>query len=195
MAALKGRILVFENTQLAYTKTTSWSRTRKYLFIWRGTFNCFLLIIHILLCFSLNSYCSCHWWFYLLMWLRVKEEIWIDWIYCTGTLIPVKFHIKVIAIGYWLANFSWFQIHPWKLKDFLLFGCNAYLSSVSFYKFKQILFQWSGCPKPSWKSVTEHYVQQQEIRVWRNLELSSAVRQISDVVVDGTWPLMYLGAC
>lgn len=125
MAALKGRILVFENTQLAYTKTTSWSRTRKYLFIWRGTFNCFLLIIHILLCFSLNSYCSCHWWFYLLMWLRVKEEIWIDWIYCTGTLIPVKFHSKVIAIGYWLANFSWFQIYPWKLKDFLLFGCNA----------------------------------------------------------------------
>lgn len=80
---------------------------------------------NILLCFSLNSYCSCHWWFYLLMWLRVKEEIWIDWIYCTGTLIPVKFHSKVIAIGYRLANFSWFQIHPWKLKDFLLFGCNA----------------------------------------------------------------------
>lgn len=111
MAALKGHFSevggFFEDIQLAYTKTTSWSRTKEYLFIWRGTFKS-LEIIHVLLCFSLYSYYSCHWWFHFLMWLRIKEEIWIDWIYNADTLIPVKFHNKVIAIGYWQPNFSWF---------------------------------------------------------------------------------------
>lgn len=75
MAALKGHGLVFEDKQLAYTETTSWSRTREYLFMWRGTFKCLLLIIYVLPCFSLYSYYSCHWWFHFFMWLRVKINL------------------------------------------------------------------------------------------------------------------------
>lgn len=79
----------------------------------------FLLIIPVPLHFSLYSYHSCHWWLHFFMWLRMKEEIWIDWISSADILIPVKFHNKVIAIGCWQPNFSFFQIYPRQLERLL----------------------------------------------------------------------------
>lgn len=164
VAALKGHfskvLLVFEDIiQLACEKTISWLRAREYLFMWRGAFNCLLLIIHVLLRFSLYSYYSCHWWFHFFMWLRIKEEICIDWIYSSDILIPVKFHNKVIAIGYWQPNFLLSNISLETGKTFCCWAVTRNWAVLVFYEFKQIFFQWSGCPKTSWKSFVKHDVQ------------------------------------